>query len=207
MIEEVYLQNLRCYSPDPADKYRTFQRKLWINQEHTNVILEDVVKTSFKSMYSYMMLQFHRYGLINIGSQAKEIELFFDDYDLNYQNPVKRHWINTRYVQFLGKKESNLIYGLIEKYQFLLYDYLSINNSNLVHIDCDQIFSIGDIDVSYFHIPYKVKKIKFSYFSNIKEYSIYDESLTPSFKSFGGESEMTEKFKSLIREHRIKNII
>lgn len=175
------------------DNFPTMGGYCYLDNDIKGKLIKNVKYLSFSNMYIRIILMFYKNGIINIPEiDAKDIE-----YILNLDK------IDTGSLVFINSYFGKLHYDeriKISNYGYLMCNDIIKNNNNIVYIDTDSIFYIGDnIDLLDIDMPFSIKKMDYIIFDNTKKYIYYNKN-TNEFKT-NGLNYNSEKMYNRVNEY------
>jgi hypothetical protein len=150
---------------------------IWINSDHKDVIIENILVTDFTLMYPSIMYMIHDENIYSVDDIDK-IKFFIE----NKEN--LKLLSHSEYLKY--KIEVNHIYGgltfsgnitshLISKYLNLFYNELLENNPhNIVYIDTDRIISINSLNMLDCPLTYSTDTLTLGIIKEKKKYIVHD---------------------------------
>lgn len=165
----------------------------WLNEEYKDVIIENLQVTNFTQMYPHIMILLHDEGLIHIPEEVEKLKWFFSNvnnlklamnvngsqniWPNNFANDYQKWkvWVNSLYGEFSKQTKGHLIFGLMAKYLYQLYDEILENNPHhVIYVDTDQIISINKPNLLDCPLPYSTDTLTLGVFKQMKRYVVYD---------------------------------
>jgi hypothetical protein len=152
----------------------------WINPEYKDVIIENLQVTEFTQMYPHIMVMLHDEGLIDIPEESDKMKWFFQNVkNLKLAGDGEYYkwkgWVNSLYGLFWKQPKGLLIFGLISKYQYLLFDEILENNpEHIVYIDTDMILSVNPVNLGDCPFPHSTDTLTLGIINEKKRYIVHD---------------------------------
>lgn len=145
----------------------------WIDNVVIDKLIHNVRVLNFDMpFYTKLILQFHKEGLIDIGTKdADRIENYLNNIKVLKNDVPMRTFINS----YFGRLK-DIDKNKITQYTWLMYNEILQINENILYIDTDMIFFTGDnINMFDINIPYSIDT-KFDYLimNGKKRYVAYD---------------------------------
>jgi hypothetical protein len=158
--------------------YEFIKRNIhYLNKDCKDILLEDLIKIDFNSLYPNIILGLYNEGLIDTkwDSDMKKLKSFLEnivELKKKSQPPYPEDPLSYK----LGRIHANELYGkirspLVVEYLHLIYsDIIKEYSEDIVYIDVDMIICKGDIDISKIPVKSEVSKIEYFYIENQVKY-------------------------------------
>jgi len=179
---------------------------LFLNDSYVGRVIGDLNRLSFNHLYPNLIFQLYSNGFIDLDKETADIlEYFLSNSHLIDKNSSEYLYFKSTINSIYGKLDFKYV-SIMQKYLKLLYDdVLSDKNNNIVYLDCDIIYYIGDLNLHNLSgFKHDVISDVISYFVNLKKYYQY---INGSFRIIGlrmgnsHESNLIEKIRSEFTKH------
>jgi hypothetical protein len=184
----------------------------WINPEYKDVIIENIQVTEFTQMYPHIMVMLHDEGLIDIPEESDKMKWFFQNVkNLKLAGDGEHYkwksWVNSLYGLFWKQPKGHLIFGLISKYQYLLYDEILENNpEHIVYIDTDMILSVNPVNLGDCPLPHSTDTLTLGIVKEKKMYIVHDGNEL-KIKGYRKHEEVKREVQSRIRQLQLDKLL
>jgi hypothetical protein len=123
----------------------------WVNEDYKEILLEDINRLSFNSLYSNIIVGLYDSGYIDNkeSSNIERIRYFLENKETIKEAEIyknERLFVNS-YFGILYKKYKDSA-NMIMKLLYLFYlDFIEDNKDSIVYINVDEIFYKGNVNV------------------------------------------------------------
>lgn len=206
---------------------------MWINDSIKSKIAEDIVITEYTNLYPHIIIDLFDNGFLpeTESENISRIKFILENKEfltlkIQEDEQIRQNWreakqfINSYYgklgnpFDMVNSKISShdpnsgiMAIRRLQKYLEIVYSNILSNNTSILYIDTDIIFSKGDInmDFSFDGIPYTKRNIDILVIENMKKYFYYDNGILEKRGSIDVDKYSTEII-SIMRNRRLDNI-
>lgn len=147
----------------------------WLNQSAKDVLLEDLIKIDFNSLYPNILVGLFNEGLLDIKFK-QDIEKL--QWFLERRGEIKR-LSRDEYLKwrtFANSLYTKVKSPLVVEYLHLIYtDILKEHLEDIIYIDVDMIICKKDIDTSKIPTSSEKSEVEYFYIENLKKYIIFTD--------------------------------
>lgn len=192
-----------------------------INEHTKGMLIEEVTKVEFNSLYANLLVRLYREGIIKRVDPSiyidprtiDKVEYFLKNRVLikaNVDNYIEyKTWINSLYVKEFSR---NVVMQLFDIYYQYISQYCndiqSLNKYTWLHTDTDQMLFAGEEPViPDIGLPYSTEPIGMIYIEREKKYVEYTNDI--KVKGYGRHhqpSDIISMMKQKIRERKLDSI-
>lgn len=179
----------------------------WLNQSAKDVLLEDLIKIDFNSLYPNILVGLFNEGLLDIKFK-KDIEKL--QWFLERREEIKR-LSRDEYLKW--RTFANSLYlkvksPLVVEYLHLIYtDILKEYSEDIIYIDVDMIICKKDIDASKIPTSSEKSEVEYFYIENLKKYIIFaDGQLETKGHKLFTKKDLLQLVKREIRTRRLDKL-
>ena len=196
----------------------TLSLTCWLNPDKNNILLKDITKIDFNSLYPNLIVKLFDAGYIPT-SEAKSIEHI--RYVIENRPGNKQLWLDNREFvnSYFGKvhRREPIVTHLVTNYMNLFFNSL-LNEfiDSIVYIDIDCIFTTNRVDeiiekVKELNLSFDSDTIDYFYIRSKKRYIYMDECNTLQVKGFSKSDyilrdKIVSDITSMIREDKLESI-
>jgi hypothetical protein len=150
----------------------------WVNEDYKEILLEDINRLSFNSLYSNIIVGLYDSGYIDNkeSSNIERIRYFLENKETIKEVEIyknERLFVNS-YFGILYKKYKDSA-NMIMKLLYLFYlDFIRDNKDSIVYINVDEIFYKGNINVDI-GIEFIIEKVDYLQVNAKGKYITYME--------------------------------
>jgi len=150
---------------------------VWINSDHKDVIIENLLVTDFTLMYPSIMYMMHDENIYSVDDIDK-IKFFIENKEnlkLLSHSEYLKYKIEVNHIYGGLTRSGNITSHLISKYLNLFYNELLENNPhNIVYIDTDRIISINSLNMLDCPLTYSTDTLTLGIIKEKKKYIVHD---------------------------------
>lgn len=183
---------------------------VWVNPDHKDVIIENLLVTNFTLMFPSIMSMIHDENIYSVDDIDK-IKYFIENREnlkLQSHSEYLKYKIEVNHIYGRLSLSGNITPQLISKYLNLFYNELLKNNPhNIVYIDTDQIISISNINMLDCPLDYSNETLTLGIIKGKKKYCIYDGyDIKIKGYPFRKHEEVKRELQSKIREIKLDKL-
>jgi hypothetical protein len=207
---EKYLDIIK--DKDLEFNYENFKKVIYLNQNHKESILENLIRYDISSLYPNIIIGLYDKGLIE--KKWKE-DIDRVRWFLKNRSQLKSLPKSNEYEKW--KIHCNSIYGkikspLVVEYLGCFYKDIIEKYNDIIYIDVDMIIIKQDCDIELelqvMNFDFDKSPVEYFYIENLKRYIIFSEGefTHKGFRSGVKREELINVIKSEIRNKRIDKL-
>ena len=215
MIQEYLNRAIDLYKKKPISY---IQLTCWLNEDRSNILIKDITKIDFNSLYPNILVKLFDLGHIP-QSEAESINKI--RYVIENRMTDKQLWLDNKVFvnSYFGKihsrepKVTHLVTGYMNSFfNSLLVDFID----SIVYVDTDSLFITDRVDeiiekVRQLDLPFESNVIDYFFIKSKKRYIYSDEYGFLQIKGFSQSNyllkeKIVNEIKTMIREDKLESI-